>query len=117
MQIKKITIENFMSFHKTEYVFPESGLFFVGGEVLDKQISNSNGAGKSSFFEAICFSLFGKDVAFIVGVFSILGVISNLCTSLSSIEQPGITTKIKSISKTDVLNFDFIKHSYFVQIL
>jgi len=62
MKIISLYAKNFMSFHEVEYTFPESGLFFVGGEIHSRAISNSNGAGKSALFEALCWGLYGKTI-------------------------------------------------------
>lgn len=62
MKILSLSAENFMSFRKLSLEFPESGLFFVGGNVEGSLISNSNRAGKSSLFEALCFGLFGSTI-------------------------------------------------------
>jgi len=62
MQILKVSASNFLSFKTLEYTFPTSGLYFVGGDVIGRTISNSNGAGKSAFFEVLCFAFFGKTI-------------------------------------------------------
>jgi len=62
MKIKMLDAENFLSFKKLEYVFPESGLVFIGGKKIDSYISSSNGAGKSAFIEALCWGLFGNTI-------------------------------------------------------
>ena len=51
-----------MSFKKLNFEVPNKGLHFIGGEVEGTTMSNSNGAGKSSIPEALCFGLFGKTV-------------------------------------------------------
>jgi DNA repair exonuclease SbcCD ATPase subunit len=61
MRFLGLAVENFMSFESLEFLFPQSGLFFVSGEVAGKP-SSSNGAGKSTLFEALAFVLFGKTI-------------------------------------------------------
>jgi len=61
MRVKTISATNFMSFAALDYNFPESGLFFVGGEVNGSP-NVSNGAGKSAIFEALSWGLYGKTV-------------------------------------------------------
>lgn len=56
-----------MSFKKLEFVFPQTGLYFVGGDVEGREISNSNGAGKSAAIcEVLSFGLYGKTIRNIV---------------------------------------------------
>jgi len=62
MRIHAIEAINFMSFETLEFSVPSTGLHFIGGEVTGKAMSNSNGAGKSALFEAVCFSLYGKTI-------------------------------------------------------
>lgn len=62
MRFLSLSVKNFMSFREFEYIFPGSGLIFVGGEVVDGSISSSNGAGKSSIFEALCWGLYGQTI-------------------------------------------------------
>ena len=61
MKFLNVQAKNFMSFKELDFVFPQNGLYFVGGEVTGG-VSNSNGAGKSSLFEAWCFGLFGRTI-------------------------------------------------------
>lgn len=63
MKFKKLTAENFLSFKKLSFDFPQTGLHFIGGEVEGGEISNSNGAGKSAALcEALSFGLYGKTI-------------------------------------------------------
>jgi DNA repair exonuclease SbcCD ATPase subunit len=62
MRIISVTAKNFMSFRELNYEFPESGLVFVGGDVVGSQTSNSNGAGKSTMFEAVCWGIYGRSL-------------------------------------------------------
>ena len=60
MNFKQITIENFMSFgpEKQTLDLSQPGLYLVIGK--NDLTGDSNGSGKSSLMEAICFALFGK---------------------------------------------------------
>lgn len=62
MKFLNVRAENFMSFEELDFTFPMRGLYFVGGEIVGGGMSNSNGAGKSVLFEALCFGLFGKTI-------------------------------------------------------
>lgn len=58
MKIKELEIENILSIEKAQISFDETGLISVEGWNHDSQ--RSNGAGKSSIFNAISFALYGK---------------------------------------------------------
>jgi DNA repair exonuclease SbcCD ATPase subunit len=62
MIFDKIEADHFMSFKRLAYSYPTKGLYFIGGEKTDSRMSNSNGAGKSAFTEALCWGLFGKTI-------------------------------------------------------
>jgi len=62
MKFLSIKAENFLSFHSLNYSFPETGLYFIGGEKYDSKISNSNGSGKSAFVEILAWTLFGNTI-------------------------------------------------------
>lgn len=57
IKLKKITLNNFLSFKGNhEIEFPEKGLVFLKG-ICEDNLSRSNGAGKSSFLEGIAYAL------------------------------------------------------------
>ena len=63
MKINKVKIENFLSIGNAEIDFEDfSELVLVEGKNLDTNPTSSNGAGKSSVIEALCFALFGKTI-------------------------------------------------------
>jgi len=62
MKIHALSASNFMSFQTLNFSVPDTGLHFVGGEVRGQSVFNSNGAGKSALFEALCFGLYGKTI-------------------------------------------------------
>jgi len=58
VQLVKIVIDNFISFKHVVFEF-KNGLWCVIGRNLDGNRTFSNGAGKSSLFQAIIFALYG----------------------------------------------------------
>src|SRR5690242_15045499 len=61
MNLSKIKIKNFLSIKEAELDFTNySGLIQIKGDNLDER--RSNGAGKSSIFEAVIFGLFGRTI-------------------------------------------------------
>ena len=57
--LERIVLNNFISFQYQEFEF-KNGRFLVLGENLDSLISQSNGSGKTSLFQAIRFVIYGK---------------------------------------------------------
>lgn len=61
MRIRRVIIENFLSIGEMEVDFENyTGLTLIEGVNSDSPTANSNGAGKSSLYEAIFWCLFGK---------------------------------------------------------
>lgn len=61
MEFVSIRLKNFMSFHDEKFEdLDRKGLTLIEGSNLDE--NDSNGAGKSSLFDAISFALFGQTV-------------------------------------------------------
>ncbi|WP_276122614.1 AAA family ATPase [Pararhizobium qamdonense] len=59
MKFTKLTIENFMAITSAEFTMSDRGLVLIQGQNLDDTSAKSNGAGKSSIFDALCWALFG----------------------------------------------------------
>jgi DNA repair exonuclease SbcCD ATPase subunit len=63
MKLNKVKIENFLSIGEAEIDFEDfSELVLVEGKNFDTNPTSSNGAGKSSIIEALCFALFGRTI-------------------------------------------------------
>lgn len=60
MHLHKIEINNFLSIGRGEVEFDNKGLTLIEGVNEDSPTSDSNGAGKSSLFEAIYWLFYGK---------------------------------------------------------
>jgi len=60
MRLRKATIENFLIIKKAEVPLDAKDLVLVLGYSVDGGRADSNGVGKSSLFEAVCWCLYGK---------------------------------------------------------
>lgn len=60
MKFGRLKIKNFMAFHEAELNLSKPGVYLIDGQVTGSQSFTSNGAGKSSIFEALTWCLFGK---------------------------------------------------------
>lgn len=78
MVIKKVLIHNFILFEDVEIELGE-GVFFITGENLDESSSESNGAGKSSFVQAIIFCLFDDLLRKSMNKDDIIGSLDDYC--------------------------------------
>jgi len=58
MIITDVMIKDFLSFKEAHFQFPRSGLVLLSGWNEDQQ--RSNGAGKSSLFNALCWCIYGE---------------------------------------------------------
>ena len=58
IRLQKLSIRNFMSFESADLELQKTGLYLISG--WNKKEGDSNGSGKSSILNAICFCLFGK---------------------------------------------------------
>lgn len=57
---KNLTIENFMSIGHGSLALDNRGLLLIQGQNTDDSSANSNGAGKSSTVDALCWALYGE---------------------------------------------------------
>jgi len=62
MQIEKVKIQNFLSYRNQEFNIGKHKFCLILGSNEDSSSADSNGAGKSAIFEAICWCLFGRTV-------------------------------------------------------
>lgn len=67
MKFVKLHIENFMAIHSAKIELSDKGLVLVQGENVDDPSADSNGAGKSSIPDALCWCLFGVTARGVTG--------------------------------------------------
>lgn len=59
MKFANIKIENFLAITEAEFKLADRGLVLVQGENLDDSSADSNGSGKSSLADALCWAAYG----------------------------------------------------------
>lgn len=60
MKFKQLSIENFMAIGEATLSLEDRGLVLVQGENRDDSSQDSNGAGKSSIVDSLCWCLYGQ---------------------------------------------------------
>ncbi len=67
MQFNKLRIRNFLTIGEAELNLANKGLVLIQGINSDDESASSNGAGKSSIADAICWCLFGQTARGVTG--------------------------------------------------
>lgn len=67
MKFNILEIENFLTIGKAKLSLADKGLVLVQGENLDDPSAKSNGAGKSSIVDALCWVLYGETARGVTG--------------------------------------------------
>ena len=67
MKILKANIQNFLTVGNASMELSDRGLLLIVGENADDSSANSNGAGKSSLVDAICWALYGVTARDVTG--------------------------------------------------
>jgi len=62
LELESVKAEDFCQFPFFEVKLKKRGLVWVGGENQDTTSARSNGSGKTNFFAAICWGLYGKTI-------------------------------------------------------
>lgn len=62
MTLKRIVAQDFCSFEEINQPLEKRGLVWLGGDNRDTKAAGSNGGGKTSFFKAISWGLFGQTI-------------------------------------------------------
>lgn len=67
MQIEHVVIQNFLTIGEATINLADRGLVLIQGENRDDPSADSNGAGKSSVVEAVCWALYGVTARDVTG--------------------------------------------------
>lgn len=99
MKLMKLTIRNFMSIKKAELKLDEAGLVLVQGVNDDDAAFDSNGAGKSTVFEAITYALFEKTIRGLKTDEIINEDVKRNCSVILELEDGDVKYEIKRYRK------------------
>jgi len=102
VRFKEVKICNFLSFRDQKIVL-ENGLYLLSGTDIDKNISN--GSGKSSLVDSVCWALFGKTPRKVSSDSVINWSVSRECSVSLSVEEGDKKYLIVRGRKPNVLNF------------
>lgn len=67
MKFQKLTIKNFLTIGEASIELDDRGLLLIQGENQDDPSAESNGAGKSSVVDALCWALYGTTARGVTG--------------------------------------------------
>ena len=87
MNFEKLTIKNFLTVGEAEVEIANRGLLLIQGVNQDDPSAKSNGAGKSSIVDALCWCLYGVTARGITGDSVVNKTAKNNCAVSVSIED------------------------------
>ncbi len=100
MKLRSVTIQNFMSVRKATVNLDNQGLVLVQGFNKDDSAFDSNGAGKSTIFESIVYSIFDKTIRGLKGDEVINDTVKkNTCVMLDFDDDNGVPYRIARYRK------------------
>lgn len=115
MNINNVAIRNFLALKKMDISLDKRGLIAIQGENSDDTSASSNGAGKSSFADAICWGLYGTTARGLKGDDVINNKEKKNCSVIIDFESDGTKYKItrnrKSSTDGNKLFFDNVTDS------
>ena len=91
MKFTQLKIENFLTVGLIEADLSDKGLVLICGENLDDTSQDSNGSGKSSFVDALCWALYGSTARGISGDSVINDAAGKNCRVTVSLDIDGDT--------------------------
>lgn len=118
MKILDVDITNFLAITSAHIKLSDRGLVLIQGENLQDSSAQSNGSGKSSIADALCWTLYGVTARGVTGNDVINDEAGKNCSVIVNIEVDGILYKIERYRKHAtnknslcVSSYDGIKHT------
>ena len=99
MDIRKLEIENFLTIGTAELELDNRGLILIQGENRDDTSADSNGAGKSSIVDAICWGIYGTTARGVSGDSIVNNKSKKNCKVVVEIDDEGTIYRIERYRK------------------
>jgi DNA repair exonuclease SbcCD ATPase subunit len=99
MQLIHLSVKNFLSLKSVDLPLSDRGLVLVLGQNKDADGADSNGSGKSSLFDALCWCLWGTTTRGVKGDAVVNLVAKRNCEVTVSLEDGGIPYEVTRLRK------------------
>ncbi len=99
MNITKLNIRNFLAISNAEIDLDKRGLLLIQGVNDDDPSADSNGAGKSSIVDALCWSIYGVTARGVSGDAVVSNAVKKDCSVIVEVEDEGVDYKIMRYRK------------------
>lgn len=99
MDIKSLSIRNCLTIGQADMELDNRGLLLVQGENLDDTSAKSNGAGKSSILDSLCWCLYGTTARDVTGDDVVNETAKKDCSVTVVLDDDGVQYKIERFRK------------------
>lgn len=103
MEIKRICIKNFLAISDAALGLSNKGLVLIQGENLDDTSADSNGTGKSSIVDALCWCLYGTTARGVSGDAVVNRIEKKNCSVVVYLDDNGTKYSIQRTRKHKTL--------------
>ena len=99
MDITNVSIRNCLTIGQADLELDNRGLLLVQGENADDTSAKSNGAGKSSLLDALCWCLYGETARGVTGDDIVNDTAKKDCSVIVSLDDNGVKYKVERYRK------------------
>lgn len=99
MKFTNLEIKNFLTISEASIDLDDRGLILIQGENADDPSASSNGSGKSSIVDAICWALYGVTARDISGDEVVNNVVRKNCSVVMAVEDDGDNYRVERYRK------------------
>jgi len=102
MDITELSIKNFLTIGEAEIALDSRGLLLIQGQNDDDSSAKSNGAGKSSIVDALCWCLFGETARGVTGDAVVNDTAKKDCAVSVTLDDDGVCYLVSRYRKHKV---------------